>query len=578
MVFDFKLSIKILLLTIISINNVESGEAEMAALYEPYEVFVQSKKTYKNPFDYNEINFVGEFTSPSGTSFRVSGFYDGKYDGFYLWRIRFMPSIPGKWEYRVFSFKNEREYKKGTFIVSEVPSNQNNHGHVKVDPKYPNYLIYDDGSPHYWIGGKWLTARDYGPQKKEGEINSGIDPGSNVRFSWKSDEQLIQYLDLLAEYKHNGVLLKIGQYPLEQDGISWDLSWIKRGEWLIREALKRGIYVQVNIFDTWSRSKDSWFKNSMDGRSQPFNVWVDGDDNKKRNYIKTIISRLSGFPNVYWELGNEMEHRPNCGECFVKLANEKYIPWIREADPYKLPIGLSEEIWREADVDIGFLHQANSLDGGSWTKPVILNEPVRYDPPLSNLYGLLSIFPDRIRYLYSKYILRRVFHRGLWQNDAINDADFRYTYRNAFWRVFVSGGVGASESTWLNIDKPASKEVRNVMSDHGHLAAIIKKHAILLNRTNRLNGVASIEKHKVSTRGIPGHLYFSYIDAGFGEKVEAATLSLHIPFGHYVGEWYDTKNGESNSFELLVNSDETFIYTPEFSEDISLVLKRVESS
>jgi len=253
------------------------------ALYDVFEINVSSANEYKNPFDYQEVELTGEFESPNGDIYHVSGFYDGVVNKKNIWRLRFMPAIPGEWKYKVFSL-DTKEDTVGHFMVSSTPAQKTNHGHVKVDPEHPQYLIYDDGTPHYWVGGKWFAARSYGPPQKEGEINGGVDPNSNVRFGWKSDEQITRYLDLLVQYKHNGILIKTALYPLEKDGLSWDLEWIQRGEWLIKEALKRGIYVQVNIFDTWSKDKNHWFKNNMDGNGQPFNVWKDEDDHKKRTY------------------------------------------------------------------------------------------------------------------------------------------------------------------------------------------------------------------------------------------------------------------------------------------------------
>ena len=331
------------------------------ALYGLFETTINSEKEYNNPFDYTEVAFDALFTSPEKSSFNISSFYDGQdAHGKNTWKIRFMPHQPGTWNYTIKNQTGEI-IQSGQFTVTDKPTHPGNHGHIKVDANNPRYLIHDDGSPHFWIGGKWISAKDYGPKNKGGQINKSIDRRVNVAHGHKTDQQLLDYLDLLAEYKHNGILLKIALYPLEDDRLSWDLAWIKRGEWLIEESLKRGIYVQVNMFDTWSRDKNQYFENKMPGAEQVFDVWTDSDDKYKKNYLRYIISRFSAYANVYWELGNEMDHAPNCGSCFAKLAEEKYLPWIRQYDPYQLPIGLSESVWQSTSVDIGFLHQTNEL-------------------------------------------------------------------------------------------------------------------------------------------------------------------------------------------------------------------------
>ncbi|GEM_PF-2371399 len=542
-------------------------------LYEVFETSVSSDQVYQNRFDYEEVTLSGEFESPSGKTYKVSGFYDGLEEERHTWRIRFMPDMSGEWHYRIFPLTKKEATKSGTFTVSDQPAHKGIRGHVKVDPKHPQYLIHDDGSPHYWIGGKWIAARDYGPKNKEGEVNAGIDPGSEVRIGWKSDEQLIQYLDLLVKYKHNGILLKIALYPLEKDGLSWDLEWIRRGEWLVKEAAARGIYVQVNLFDTWSRNNDTWFKNNTDGDGHPFNVWKAGDEHKKQNYIKTIVSRFAAFPNVYWELGNEMEHKPNCGACFVDLSNQYYIPWIRAADPYDLPIGLSEEVWRDANVDIAFLHQTNELDAASWTKPAMMNELVRYERPPSLLRTLLKKSPKFIRRIYKKVFGKDTL-RGLWHNDAMNEPSLRFAFRRTFWSVFTLGGTGSSEATWLYIDAPYSKEVRQVMRDHMHLASVVEKYADLLNQTVLIENFVTNEPAKAVTRGLTGQLYLTYFDAGYEADIAASELVLNIPEGDYSVSWYDTRLGTSSSHDLEVASSGALLQSPGFNEDIVLIVER----
>jgi hypothetical protein len=66
---------------------------------------------------------------------------------------------------------------------------------------------------------------------------------------------LIACLDILEKFEHNGIALKTALFPLKDDKYSWDLEWAHGAEWVIREAARRGIYVQVNIFDTWSRER-----------------------------------------------------------------------------------------------------------------------------------------------------------------------------------------------------------------------------------------------------------------------------------------------------------------------------------
>ncbi len=548
------------ILTLLCFNAAASTKT--VTLYGLFETAVYSEKKYNNPFDYTEVSFDAQFTSPEQQTFNISGFYDGKNEqGAGIWKIRFMPHLAGSWHYEI-KDSSGATVQSGEFTVTDKPAHTGNHGHVKVDAQHPRYLIHDDGSAHFWIGGKWISAKDYGPKNKGGQINKGLDRRVNVVHGHKSDQQLLDYLDLLAEYKHNGILLKIAQYPLEDDRLSWDLSWIQRGEWLVEEALKRGIYVQVNMFDTWSRDKNQYFENKMPGAEQLFDVWNDGDDKYKKNYLRTIISRFSAYANVYWELGNEMDHPPNCGQCFVKLANEKYLPWIRQYDPYQLPIGLSEGIWRSADVDIGFLHQTNELPDESMKRPVIMNEPVRYDLEMS--------FLEKVW----RKLSGNKLHTGLWHDEAINNPDLRFTYRRTFWNVFTRGGSGSSEATWLDIYKEPSRAVRNVMQDHMQLSILIDEIRPILNEMYpQQNFIRSGNANeKISTRGNPS-FYVSYFDAGYKKTMKAQTVNITPLAANYLASWLNPETGELIAEHKLARGSEQ-LERPEYFQDLVLLLKR----
>ena len=540
--------------------NVTATE-KFVALYNIFETVINDDGEYENPFDYSEISFNAEFTSPDQTLFKVSSFYDGLDENKKnQWKLRFMPHQPGMWKYII---KNNADtiIQTGQFAVTEKQAHPGNHGHVKVDTQHPRFLIHDDGTPHYWIGGKWISAKDYGPKSKAGQINSGLDRRVNVTYGHKTDKQLIDYLDLLVRYKHNGILLKIAQYPLENDRLSWDLDWIKRGEWLIEEALKRGIYVQINLFDTWSRDKNYYFKNNMQGADQLFDVWHDGDEKFKQNYLRYVISRFAAFANVYWELGNEMGHSPNCGSCFVTQANNKYIPWIKQFDPYQLPIGLSEGMWKETSADIGFLHQTYKLPDESMQRPVIMNELVGYK--LNQ-----SLFEKVWRKLFNKRL-----HTGLWHHDAINDKNLRFTYRRTFWNVFTHGGSGSSEATWLDIDKDFPINTLNAMKDHMHLSRLIEKLRPNLNKMKPIQNFITSDntKEKISTRGNI-RFYVTYFDAGYKQKMEPSTVKITGLTSNYTATWMSPSSGKILSENTLPQGINQ-LNRPEYEQDIVLLLK-----
>jgi hypothetical protein len=94
-----------------------------------------------NPF--LDVDLAARFTQ--GTkSVSVSGFYDG--EGVY--RVRFMPTSQGEWQYETTSNRAELNGKKGTFTATRPSAG--NHGPVRVRNTY--HFAYADGTPFFPIG------------------------------------------------------------------------------------------------------------------------------------------------------------------------------------------------------------------------------------------------------------------------------------------------------------------------------------------------------------------------------------------------------------------------------------------
>ena len=73
------------------------------ALYKVFERTVTNTNSYANKFI--DVELEAEFTSPSGTTTRWRGFFDGDGRGGgdcqtgNTWRLRFMPDEVGTWDY-----------------------------------------------------------------------------------------------------------------------------------------------------------------------------------------------------------------------------------------------------------------------------------------------------------------------------------------------------------------------------------------------------------------------------------------------------------------------------------------------
>src|SRR5260370_14145494 len=119
------------------------------AKWERFEKAFESASSYANPVQ--EASLTAVFTSPSGSSFRVYGFWDGGR----TWRIRFAPDAEGKWTYKTScsDAKNRGLNDQSGAFLCTAPSGKTRftqHGPVRVSPDN-RYLVHADQTPFFYL-------------------------------------------------------------------------------------------------------------------------------------------------------------------------------------------------------------------------------------------------------------------------------------------------------------------------------------------------------------------------------------------------------------------------------------------
>lgn len=124
--------------------------AQETAVWDKHEIGFTSSVEYENPL-YDVQTFGIEFTSPSGRSVRVNGFWDGGTD----WKVRFCPDETGQWAWKSSCSDQENpglHGKTGSFLVA-VNKRQPDiyrRGAV-IRPRGSYHLNHSDGSPFFWL-------------------------------------------------------------------------------------------------------------------------------------------------------------------------------------------------------------------------------------------------------------------------------------------------------------------------------------------------------------------------------------------------------------------------------------------
>ena len=110
--------------------------------WDTCEISFTASSNYENPF--RDVELTGTFTHhQSGETITVYGFYDGGS----TWRIRFMPTELGLWEYVTKSTDAGLDGKTGEINCKE-PKQSFLHGPLRAKG---HHFIHDDGTPRFLI-------------------------------------------------------------------------------------------------------------------------------------------------------------------------------------------------------------------------------------------------------------------------------------------------------------------------------------------------------------------------------------------------------------------------------------------
>lgn len=114
-----------------------------------YEMAMKSTRAYANPSADAEVRV--EFTSPGGKQSSAYAFWDGGD----VWRVRFSPTVTGRWRWR--SHCSDKENKglhgrEGTFDCEAYKGSNTlqNRGPIKLSANR-RYLTCSDGTPFFWL-------------------------------------------------------------------------------------------------------------------------------------------------------------------------------------------------------------------------------------------------------------------------------------------------------------------------------------------------------------------------------------------------------------------------------------------
>jgi Domain of unknown function (DUF5060)/Protein of unknown function (DUF4038)/Putative collagen-binding domain of a collagenase len=260
--------------------------------YDMVEVNLRVKfPAANNPFTDRAVR--GEFRQEGGVPVTVDGFCDSA-DGT-VYRIRFMPTTPGKYEYSVV-------YRDGDLSQSHTGRfaavDGKRRGILRVDKDYPWHFIWEGTGEHYFFNGTtafllmgWRDERvirdsiDRLHRLQVNRIRVLLGGGRSASF-WGEpiipSDQFQSYLNPWVAAHPSDL-----SHP-DFDYTRFNIPHWQRFERMLRHAREEDMVISV-VFD-WNDSP----------------VHPEADSEDERRYFRYAIARLSAFSNVTWDLGDDI--------------------------------------------------------------------------------------------------------------------------------------------------------------------------------------------------------------------------------------------------------------------------------
>jgi hypothetical protein len=288
--------------------------ADRLDAYDFVEIVVTvPNSTAKNPF--TDASLFGQFRRMDAEPVAVQGFCDSADGGAY--RIRFMPSKPGKHSYSVTFRQGDIEKKhEGTFEVTTGKRR----GPLRVDKDYPWHFIWEGTGEHYFFNGTtafWLMG-----WQDENIIKAAIDrlqrlKINRIRVLLAGSANMFWGEPVMTDKNFTLLLMPwIARRPQsfenpQIDYTRFDVAYWQKWERMLRYARDRDVIISA-VVDISTH------------HTQP----IAGSEDERR-YIRYALARLTAFSNITWDLGDDLD----------SYRDEKWThetgTFIHENDPYR---------------------------------------------------------------------------------------------------------------------------------------------------------------------------------------------------------------------------------------------------
>ncbi len=371
------------------------------AAFEKFELAIDLRAEYQNPFDPADVALEGHFVTPAGREQVVPGFLwrecersrhgdsrpweqvrpTGKAD----WRVRYCPTTAG--EYRYWLVLDDGTSRVQTEPASFTAVASKHAGMVRIAKDNPLYFEHDDGTPYFGIGENVCWPGPLGTYDYDNYWQKLAEHGANYARLWIGPFDVFT-LERTARDAQDPAGL--GRYDLVN---SWRLDYV------VDLAEQRGLKLMycIDSFNSlrarpmhamWDRCP----YNAANGGpcQRPEEFFTDPEAKKLfQRRLRYIVARWSHSPAILsWEFWNEVDIIEKYVSADSVVWHREMARYLRELDPYDHLIttswaGTAGDPAVDALPEMDYIqsHQYGARDAAAFMIDVCRDKIQRYGKP-----------------------------------------------------------------------------------------------------------------------------------------------------------------------------------------------------
>lgn len=499
----------------IDVNTVNPGK------YEKLQIEFSIKEVeLRNPYNPEEIDVRGIFTSPSGKEWNQFGFYDN-FQNQNTWKVRFAPNETGEWDYqlKVYTATDSCASDRFTFQVSE----SEHHGWIKVSPDNPHYFMHDDGTSFYGVGPYYPWGVNNGSTGLAQLEKYGANFWGYWNIPYGGEIRIIESMQ-------SG----LGRYDQEKCGRIDQLI-----EWSEQRDLKMMLAIWPHDLLSASVWAHQWHNNPYNTITDVINFWASEQAwrYQERQY-RYLIARW-GYSRALgvWEIVNEV----NGTDGWENGRQDEARRWVgrvhdffKTNDPTGRPTTASMsggQYWPEgyAEVDISNVHMYET----GWLAPYGGN-PLR-----SSVYTYSKITRKMWNDFNQPAIMGEAGYTNNYGDFTAGSPEYTEMFHNALWAGWANGL--AAMPVWWDF---GSKQLMTteVMRHMGMFAGFVKT-IDYAHKPFQPVQISAFESDAAAMHA--DGTAFGWIRQRYGLDISGTQVKFKgVPDTSYSIHWYDTWAGE----------------------------------